>query len=541
MGEAKGKGRRPWLRNAGAAGTVAGSHEEGPARFVTTPRTAFWIALAAVVGLAASLRLPQLDLRPMHTDEAVQGVKFGKLLEDGEYRFNPSHYHGPTLYYFTLPVARVAGVNKAVDVEEWMLRLVPALFGIAAIGLLALFAPELGVGAILVAALFAAVSPGLVFYSRYYVQEALFYFFGLGMAGCAWRLYRNPSVVWAVATGLCVGLLHATKETCAINYAALSVAAVVVVSGTGGWANRRRAVRPLLVGAAVAAAVSVLFYSSFFTHARGSLDSILTFWHYSVLGGESGHEKPWWYYLRLLAWQPEGRGFVWSEGWLLFWIVAGLGAALWPRSGVATPERALRRGIAAYGLVQFAVYTWFGYKTPWLAFNFVLPLLLLAGDALIRTLRWIRFPILRVTVGLVCCLFTANLTVQAVRGCFRFPADTRNPYVYSHTTNNLVDLMDRVHELAALHSDGANLEVQVVGAEYWPIPWYLRDLPHAGYWNELPESLAAPLILVHEAQADAVEQALPSDYVPSLAGLRSGVHVILYVEPTLWRDFIDSR
>jgi len=30
--------------------------------------------------LALCLRLPELELRPMHTDEAVHAVKFGRLL-----------------------------------------------------------------------------------------------------------------------------------------------------------------------------------------------------------------------------------------------------------------------------------------------------------------------------------------------------------------------------------------------------------------------------------------------------------------------------
>ena len=41
----------------------------------------------------------------MHADEAVHADKFGTLLEEGHYAYDSSEYHGPTLYYLTLPSA----------------------------------------------------------------------------------------------------------------------------------------------------------------------------------------------------------------------------------------------------------------------------------------------------------------------------------------------------------------------------------------------------------------------------------------------------
>ena len=60
------------------------------------------MAIALAAGLA--LRLARLDVRPMHHDEANQAVKFGALLEHGEYRYDAYDHHGPTLYFLTLPV-----------------------------------------------------------------------------------------------------------------------------------------------------------------------------------------------------------------------------------------------------------------------------------------------------------------------------------------------------------------------------------------------------------------------------------------------------
>src|SRR5512138_2223892 len=87
--------------------------------------------LLAVTLLAAALRLPDLAARPMHADEAVHADKLGTLLERGEYAYDPSDYHGPTLYYLTLPSAWIEGARRYVEIDEVTLRVVPALFGIA--------------------------------------------------------------------------------------------------------------------------------------------------------------------------------------------------------------------------------------------------------------------------------------------------------------------------------------------------------------------------------------------------------------------------
>ncbi|HEY6553685.1 MAG TPA: TIGR03663 family protein, partial [Vicinamibacteria bacterium] len=81
--------------------------------------------------LAAALRLPDLAARPMHADEAIHADKFGTLLEGEGYAYDPSEYHGPTLYYMTLLPAWLRGESRYVEIDEVTLRLVPAILGVA--------------------------------------------------------------------------------------------------------------------------------------------------------------------------------------------------------------------------------------------------------------------------------------------------------------------------------------------------------------------------------------------------------------------------
>ena len=56
-----------------------------------------WLPIALVAVTALWLRTHDLDVRPMHADEANQAVKVGALLERGHYEFDPADHHGPTL------------------------------------------------------------------------------------------------------------------------------------------------------------------------------------------------------------------------------------------------------------------------------------------------------------------------------------------------------------------------------------------------------------------------------------------------------------
>jgi predicted membrane-bound mannosyltransferase len=108
--------------------------------------------LLIVLG-AAAFRLAGLCLRPMHHDEANQALKFGALLESGDYRYDKADHHGPSLYYLSLPFARALGANTLAALSEKTLRLVPACFAIGAILLLLLFVPLIGKEAVLWSAL----------------------------------------------------------------------------------------------------------------------------------------------------------------------------------------------------------------------------------------------------------------------------------------------------------------------------------------------------------------------------------------------------
>ena len=68
--------------------------------------------LVFLAGLALALWSLALDQRPMHNDEAVNGVKFGQLWDHGGYQYDPNEHHGPSLPYATLALGRLTGRRR---------------------------------------------------------------------------------------------------------------------------------------------------------------------------------------------------------------------------------------------------------------------------------------------------------------------------------------------------------------------------------------------------------------------------------------------
>jgi uncharacterized protein (TIGR03663 family) len=149
------------------------------------------IASGAILLVGAFLRFYDLALKPMHHDEGVNGFFLQRLVKDGIYNYDPSNYHGPTLYYLTLASTSFNSFFYGKSgLSTVAVRIVPALFGVATIWLVLCLRRHIGSIGALAAAALLAVSPGAVYMSRYFIHESLFAFFTLGMV-VAWLKYAD--------------------------------------------------------------------------------------------------------------------------------------------------------------------------------------------------------------------------------------------------------------------------------------------------------------------------------------------------------------
>jgi len=480
-----------------------------------------WIAILAAVGVALALRLPQLERRPMHTDEAVHAIRLADMLERGSYAYDPHDYHGPTMYYATVPIAWLRGEHSLQQLTATTMRLVPLLFGVGLILLLFAAGNVFGRTEAACAAILTAVSPFMVYFSRYYIMEMLFVFFTFALLLAAWRYWQTGKLHWAALAGVSMGLMHATKETCIITWFSLAVA----LCCSGASVKRRDLVRGIALACAVAALVSVVCFSVFFTDWRGVPQSVLTYLNYARRGQGSGHEHPWYYYLELFAWHRTGK-LLWTEGAILALALVGSARAFRER-------HAFGKLLTIYVTVMAVVYAVIPYKTPWSMLSLIHGLILLAGigaAGLVKWVPWAAWP--------VALLAAAHLAFQSVRGnSTRFECDERNPCVYSHTCRDAVRLADRVHQIAAVNPDGNQMVVKFMSKEYWPMPWYLRDLPNVGYWDKPADPTGAAIVV----SSPEFNLDFGDVWQTELFGLRPGVLLQVHIRRDLWQKFLETR
>ena len=535
-----------------AAAAAAPAPAERPDAAAISAR-AWWVACLFVMAAAAFVRLYALGLKPMHHDEGVNGFFLTNLYREGVYRYDPSNYHGPTLYYFALAVTKLkAFLFGEPGLGTIAVRLVPAAFGIATVWLALCLRRHIGAVGALTAAALIALSPGNVYISRYFIHEAQFVFFTLGIVVASLRFRETADPVYLMLAAISAALLTATKETALISLVVLGLAWAVSVlylklAGRGGGGRVHWEQRPapakgkpprgagegiveklggrrnaaLMAGVAVLlfVFVNVLFYSSFFTHwegVGGSLES-LKIW---AKTGTKEHGHPWYTYLRWLLQE---------EAPLLLLGAAGSVLAL-----VRRDRFGVFAGAWAFGIL--AAYSLIPYKTPWLMLSFTVPLAVVGGYAVNGIYTLSRGWPPRLAAAAVALAALAVCGVQAARLNFYYYDNDKYPYVYAHTYREFLPLVNQIDSLAKRAGSGRRTGITVAAPEYWPLPWYLRDYERVGFFGRMTET-EEPLVVGADDQAEELEAALGDGYARvNSYPLRPGVTLVLYAR----RDLVEA-
>jgi predicted membrane-bound mannosyltransferase len=267
-----------------------------------------------------------------------------------------------------------------------------------------------------------------------------------------------------------------------------------------------------------AALVSVILFSSLFTHKAGISDSITSITGYIIRsdgeGSAGNHSYPWYHYLRIVTWWQVDDGSIWTEMLVVILAVVGLIAGLIGK-GCGKVSIPFVRFVGVFTVVMTVVYSTLSYKTPWCLLGFFHGMILLAGIGAAVLLRIAKPAPLKAVVAVVLLAATSHLAWQGWRGSFSQCAEPTNPYVYSHTTWDVPELARMVRDIASKHPDKNAMHVQVICADNdpWPFPWYLRDFPRLDIrvfhkdGRILPWQLA-PIIIYRPDLSAAVEDTL---------------------------------
>ena len=142
-------------------------------------------------------------------------------------------------------------------------------------------------------------------------------------------------------------------------------------------------------------------------------------------------------------------------------------------------------------------------------------------------------------LALVLLVGAGHLAWQARLANGAYAADPRNPYVYAQTSPDLLNLVRRVEALAQVHPQGRQMLVKVMAADgdYWPLPWYLRNLKQVGCWDRVPTDPYAPVMIV-SAQMHAGLDEKKTHVMVGYFQLRPQVFFELYVDLKLWQAYL---
>jgi hypothetical protein len=177
---------------------------------------------------------------------------------------------------------------------------------------------------------------------------------------------------------------------------------------------------------------------------------------------------------------------------------------------------------------------------------FYIGFILLAGYGASFLLKISKKMIFRIAVTLVLVLGVFHLGMQCSSANFKFFSDSRNPYVYAHTSSDFLNLVNRINALSVHHPNRDNMLIKVITPpdEAWPLPWYLRSYGRVGYWQEVEkagELSDVPVIISSSDKTGQLQPYLEESHLLEYYELRPGILLALHIEQNLWEEFLQKK
>jgi len=156
--------------------------------------------------LAFVLRIIDLDIRAMHHDESLHALYSWMFMKEMTYSHDPMT-HGPFQFHIIALAYRLFGDS------DFITRLPSAIFGTFLVFTPLLFRRWLGNYGVILASLFFALSPSLLYYSRF-ARNDLFIALWTVLIICSILRYREKrNFVWLLLLSASLSLSFTTKET----------------------------------------------------------------------------------------------------------------------------------------------------------------------------------------------------------------------------------------------------------------------------------------------------------------------------------------
>jgi uncharacterized protein (TIGR03663 family) len=426
-----------------------------------------WLTLGLIITIiiAFILRVYEIDLRPLHHDEGVNFHFLKETATRGYYPYSHENYHGPLYFYLSRLFLTLYGDN------ELGLRLSSIVSGLGLVAIPFLVLEGFGGVFVLLAGLFLALSPSMVFHSRYAIHEMLFAALSIwfAVASYKWFLSKERRDLYQMFVSL--ALLISTKETFIISGAA-AVVGLLFAFKPGQifpqlWSARRSYAGPFIAFTAILFGI----FSGGFRWFGGVYEMFLAVPQWIGRGtGDTGHFKPFLFYTQVL-WM--------TEPWLVVGLMLGaiLFCALWfpairkSRMGSIFIGDSLLRFLFGLSFGFWILYGVVSYKTVWLIISQSSAMTLFLA-------RFIYLILINQNAFAKKSLVGSIIVLLSIMGFYSYEYNFKNPYglnhpyCYVHTTEGLVRMMDDIKNYQKSYP---NARIMVGVNSYWPLPFYFRD------------------------------------------------------------------
>jgi uncharacterized protein (TIGR03663 family) len=534
-----------------------------------------------IILFALALRLSELGERVFHHDESIHASFTLKLLENGEYSYNPA-YHGPFLFHSTALVFHFLGINDTTA------RLIPVLFGVATIPLLFLLKKELGKRGVLWSAYLLAFSPSMVYFSRFFRNDLIIVFCTLATVAGGIRYLENlhspkryPYLILA-ASSLAIAVSSKENAYLVILMFGAYAGVYLLYRFYSYWKKEKLSFKKalllkssalfpflpeILLSILLFIFIVMLFYTSLFRNDV-SLFSIVekAFSHWMEMHKIQRLGGPFYYYLPILL--------IYESPILLF---GTLGIIYFLKKKDKNYPFFLF--LSYWAIASLLLYSYLQEKVPWLVVHIVLPFGILAGAYLgeffsrvpdsiqLKQISGVEngssgaenvsYGVENVSYGaenvssesgkkpafktnssrvhtLLACILVLTLVislVQCISVNFYKSMDPDERMVYTQASPDIRELMEKIE---GFNRGNDTLRLDVVDPDdlYWPLPWYLRDYEKAGYYKKPPTNINYDAIIVPAAYK--MYREIPKEeYASYNFTLRPGRDFTLYYKKNL--------
>jgi uncharacterized protein (TIGR03663 family) len=485
------------------------AQESFPPSGAARSRARIGFQLFLLLAVAAFFRFFDLDLKPPHFDEGINGHFVMTIWRDGFYSYDPTNFHGPLYFY----LCQLAEIICGRGVESF--RMMNAVIAVAVVYTAFQFRRFVG-GAAIWAAWFIALSPAFTFYGRYAIHETLFILGQMLFVYGRFAWLGRPNRAALIWMGVGSVILLSTKETFFIFFGTWLIAELCISlmerferqrrpwTNSEGLTTQER--RDLRIDTLAVAGISILvlaaLFSGFFEHSQGIEDFFRAFKFWSNTGKiGNGHQKPWDYWLDLLR---------------RYELPLLMGLCVAPLSTVLlSVESRKQRVLLLAGFGHWLAYTIVPYKTPWLILNFW-PLAFFSLSFFDRGFgrpRLSRF--LHRLILFSVCLYSGWMSWNLN---FRDFADPQEPYVYVQTTTDYTIVMNVLRAKVARSPEARNSSIVIMVQDPWPLPYDLSLYPKMRYarLEDLDKDpsilLNADMLLVDGTYLEGLKKVFPKRF-----------------------------